>query len=376
MANNGTKTAYENEQIKRDFYLQLSGGRGFAKASIQVHADAIAQWQTFTENDDFSNFNKIKAGGFVVWLSTRSAKTKTGKLALVTQSNYLRHIRKFFEWLSDQPGYRSKILKSEVSFLRLSKKDASIARQGTTKQMPTFEQGQKLIQSIVIRNELDQRDRALISLIFITGIRISAATTLRMKNFDKLEEIIDQNAADGVKTKASKRIPCTFFPIGWDDPKRYFLKWYLYLESKGFLPDDPIFPATLGGFAAEKNNHNNDLISRNCWSSSGPAREIFQKRFLDAGLPYFHPHSFRHLIVGILSKNRHLTEEQRKAISLNLGHEDVVTTFGSYGYGNMTFPEAAKIVKNLGNPNDRRENTPLSDEERDVLEKLLKRNME
>jgi|SRR5579872_5126444 len=372
MAKNIPKTAYENEQIKRNFLQQLEGGRGFAETSIQVHADAIAQWQTFTEKDDFSNFNKTKAREFVKWLSTRPAKTKTGKIALVTQSNYLRHVKKFFEWLSEQPGYRSKILKSEVNFLRLSKKDASIARQGTTKQMPTFEQVQKLIQSIEVKNELDQRDRALISLIFITGARISAVATLRMKNFNWQEEIIDQNPADKVKTKASKRIPCTFFPIGWDDPKRYFMEWYAYLESKGFLPDDPIFPATFGGFAAEKNNHSKDLLSRNCWNTSSPAREIFKKRFLDAGLPYFHPHSFRHLIVGTLSKNRRLTEEQRKAISLNLGHEDVVTTFGSYGYSNMTSEEAITVVKNLGNPGDDA-STSITEEDAVFLERIARK---
>lgn len=372
MANNRKKTAYDNEQIKREFYLQLKGGGGFAKTSIQVYADAIAQWQTFTGNDDFFNFNKIKAGGFVEWLSARPAKTKTRKIALVTQSNYLRHVKKFFEWLSDQPGYRSKILKNEIDFLRLSKKDACIARQGTTKQIPTFEQVRKLIESIEIKNELDQRDRALISLIFITGARISAVATLRMKNFNKQEEMIDQNAADGVKTKASKRIPCTFFPIGWDDPKRYFIEWYSYLESKGFLPNDPIFPATLSSFAVEKNNHSENLISRNCWKTSGPAREIFQKRFLNASLRYFHPHSFRHLIVGILSKNR-LTEEEKKAISLNLGHEDVATTFGSYGYGGMTPAESIRIVKSLENPGSSN-GSVLNDEQRAAIEALLKRS--
>jgi integrase len=367
-----TKSKYNSEQIKRDFFEQLKGARGFAKSSIHVFADSIAQWEKFTKDHDFSNFSKAKASAFVEWLSTRLSKTKSGKIALVTQYNYLRRVKKFFEWLSDQPGYKNKISKNDVNFLRLSKKDARIAQQGTTRRMPVFEDIKTLIESIEIKNEIDKRDRALISLTFITGGRISAVTTLRMKNFDKHEKIINQNPGDGVKTKSSKQISCTFFPIGWDEPEKYFMEWYQYLESKGFQPDDPIFPATLSGFGSRKSNPAKDIISKNFWGNAGSARNIFRKRFGEANLPYFHPHSFRHLIVSIVSKNR-LTEEEKKAISLNLGHEDVATTFGSYGYGGMTPGESIKIVKELGNPKENLSGS-MTEEERAVLENFLKRN--
>jgi hypothetical protein len=47
-----------------------------------------------------------------------------------------------------------------------------------------------------------------------------------MKNFDKITKIIDQNPGDGVRTKYSKKILTTFFPIGWEEPERYFIEWY------------------------------------------------------------------------------------------------------------------------------------------------------
>ncbi len=367
------KTTYENEVIKREFFEQLKGARGFSKSSVRSHAEAIHQWEAFTKNEDFSAYEKSKAVSFTEWLSTRLAKTKSGKISLVTQYNYLRRVKKFFVWLSDQPGYKSKILKSDVDYLRLSKADSQIARSGTTKKMPTFEDVRKIIEAICGKSEIDKRDRALISFALITGARISAIVSLKMKSFDKELKQIDQNPGDGVKTKNSKRILTTFFPIGWDDPEKYFMEWYEYLKSKGFQPDDPIFPVTAGSFADGKNGYSKETIGQDAWVGTGAARKIFEKRCKNAGLLYFHPHSFRHLVVNLLSKKR-LTEEEKRAISMNLGHENVGTTFGSYGYGSMNSESAVKIVQKL---KDIREGTSdtlmISDVEKAVLEKLLRR---
>ncbi len=368
-----TNIIYQNEQVKRDFFEQLKGGRGFAKSSVRVFSEAIAQWQTFSKNDDFSNYNKSKAVAFTEWLSVRPAKTKSGKISLVTQYNYLRRVKKFFVWLSDQPGYKSKILKDDVDFLRLSKKDARIAQSGTTKKMPTFEEVKKIIEGIDAKNEIDMRDRALISFAFITGARISAIVSLKMKNFDKKNNLIDQNPGDGVKTKNSKRIFTTFFPIGWDEPEKHFLEWYEYLESKGFQPDDPIFPSTLGSFGNEENSYSKEFIGKDFWVGAGAARKIFEKRCKNAGLHYFHPHSFRHLVVNILSKRR-LTEEEKRAISLNLGHENVGTTFGAYGYGSMNSEDAVRIVQKLKDfQAENQDRLVLSEAEKAALEGLMKR---
>lgn len=365
-----TQTIYQNEEIKREFFEQLKGARGFSKTSVRTHAEAINQWQIFTKNDDFSTYNKSRAVEFTEWLSARPAKTKSGKISLVTQYNYLRRIKKFFVWLSDQPGYKSKILKGDVDYLRLSKADAQIARSGTTKKMPTFEDARKIIEGIGGKSEIDMRDRALISFALITGARISAIVSLKMKSFDKSLKQIDQNPGDGVKTKNSKRILTTFFPIGWDEPEKYFMEWYEYLESKDFQPDDPVFPATAGGFNDNESGYSKETIGQNAWVGTGAARKIFDKRCKNVGLPYFHPHSFRHLIVSVLSKKR-LTEEEKRAISMNLGHENVGTTFGAYGYGSMNGETAVKIVQKL---KDLQENEGmLSDQDKAVLEKVLKR---
>ena len=42
-----------------------------------------------------------------------------------------------------------------------------------------------------------------------------------------------------------------------------------------------------------------------------------------------------------------LTEEEKKAISQNLGHENTGTTFGSYGYGHIEEDRQIDIVKKI-----------------------------
>ena len=368
-----TNTTNENEQIKRSFLDDLKGARGFTESSVRAHADAIWKWQEFSEHDDFRKFNKARAVQFVDWLANKPSNTPTGKLSVVSRDNYIRRVKKFFSWLSGQPGYKSKVLESEVEYLRLSNKDTKAARSGTTKQMPTFEQAKTIITSIKIENEIDRRDRALLSLALITGMRIDALISLRMKSYDEGEKKIDQNPGDGVRTKNSKRITTTFFHVGWEDPERHFVEWYEHLKSKGFGPDDPIFQATLNGFGETRFEGSKKSVGKDFWNGTGSARKVFERRCLDANVPYFHPHSFRHLVVSVMDKLT-LSEEQKKAISLNLGHANVGTTFGSYGYGNMSNDDAIKIVQKLGAAlGKEKDELTISKEERVVLEGILKR---
>jgi len=69
-----------------------------------------------------------------------------------------------------------------------------------------------------------------------------------------------------------------------------------------------------------------------------------------------------------------LPEKVKKAISLNLGHESVSTTFDSYGHSNMTQNEVFGIINNLKNLKVEVKSTSITKEEREAIEKLLKRS--
>jgi integrase len=86
-------------------------------------------------------------------------------------------------------------------------------------------------------------------------------------------------------------------------------------------------------------------LDRKSWSGAGPIRAIFRGAFTAAGLQYFNPHSFRKTL-ALLGGQKCRTPEEYKAWSQNLGHEDVLTTFSSYG--EVSSYRQAEIIRSMG----------------------------
>jgi len=341
------KKCYENEAIKKEYFEHLKEVKGFSPNSIKVFEQSILLWQEFSDNKDFKTFGKKDVTEFKVWLRKKENKRTKESLSLSYLYHLLRRLRVFFQWLVSQPNYKH-INPTFIDYLSLSKKEARIAIQSKKMDTPSMEDVIKVIENIEIRNEVDKRDRALICFTLLTGARISAIASISMQCFDRENYVVDQNPKLGVKTKFSKQITTTLFPLNYDKALEYFLEWYDYLrEVKGFKGDNPLFPMTeiINGKENTSYRSTGDVIP-SFWSSASGARKVFEKRFIDAGIPYYHPHTFRHLVVKEFLKTR-LTEQEKKAISQNLGHENIGTTFGSYGYGHIEDEKQIEIVKHI-----------------------------
>ena len=90
-----------------------------------------------------------------------------------------------------------------------------------------------------------------------------------------------------------------------------------------------------------------DVLDRKHWSNATPIRTIFRKAFVDAGLSYFNPHSFRNTLVR-LGETTCKSPEEFKAWSQNLGHEKVLTTLTSYG--EVACQRQGEIIRGLATP--------------------------
>ncbi len=343
-----SSTAYKNELVKRKFYEYLANSCGYSASSIECYEQAIWLWEDFTNKADFVGFNKTVADEFKAWLRAKKKIHAEGTVSLSYNFDTLRHLKTFFEWLSTQAGYKSQIRAADIDYLKLSRQDARVATQPKGQESPTIEEVRTVIEAIKGTSEVDMRDKALISLAFLTGARISAISSLPMASFDRATLTLNQDPRLGVKTKFSKRIVTALVPFLYKEPLDYFLAWFDYLVvQRKFAPTDPIFSATKIENGTENlGYHNTQTVDPVFWQSSTSARKIFQHRFAQAGVRYYHPHTFRHLLVKTISKLP-LTEEQKKAVSQNLGHEDVGTTFGSYGYGKIAEDRQVEIVRSI-----------------------------
>jgi len=109
-------------------------------------------------------------------------------------------------------------------------------------------------------------------------------------------------------------------------------------------PDDPLFPRTR---VAQNDNLTFEAVGmeRVNWSNAGPIRKILKEAFEAVGLPYFNPHSFRKTLAQFGERICN-TAEEFKAWSQNLGHENVLTTYLSYG--EVASRRQAEIIRRLG----------------------------
>lgn len=321
------KINLKNERIKRKFFRRLREAEGMAEATINYIEKAILLYGDFTKQADFSKFSAEKAIEFKKWLQKREYRGKP--ISLSTDYSYLRCLTKFFTWLSDQPGYKSKIIPDKIAYLKLSRKEERIATQYTPRNFPALEYVRNLTDSIKIKSEIDLRDRALIAFALLSGARDKALATLPLGCFDEDALIINQNPRAGVETKFAKLIPTTL--LRFDEKLLgYVLEWVSHLKSKGFGSQDPIFPRS----KADQGENNLCFepaleIEPAFWKTTGRIREIFKRRSQEAGLPYFPPHTFRHTAISLALKSCK-DGEQIKAISQNFGHEYVATTLSSY----------------------------------------------
>jgi integrase len=167
-----------------------------------------------------------------------------------------------------------------------------------------------------------------------------------------------------VSTKFSKTFTTYFFPVG-DELREIVAEWMRFLrEEKLWGNDDPLFPATRI-VVGQTHQFEAAGLERAHWSSAEPIRKVFREAFARAGLPYFHPHSIRKTLAR-LGEEVCNSPEEFKAWSQNLGHEQVLTTFLSYG--SVATDRQGEIIRGLGA--NRQPNQPGAD---DIAEAVLRK---
>ena len=340
----------ENERIKRAYFTYLKEARRLSEHSIDAAAAAISRFEEYTQYRDFKRFHTQQAVSFKRRLAGQINRRTGEPLSKSTVFTMLNALRAFFQWLAGQPGYRSSLSYSDSDYFNLSEKEARIAKTSSEKRTPSIEQILHVLHAMPASNAIEKRSRAVIAFTLLTG-----------KHLDVAEGEVLQDARE-VRTKFSKTFTTWFFPVG-DEVRPIVADWIAFLQRDMlFGPDDPLFPATEVTLGSDRQFEAAGL-SRSHWSTATPIRKIFKEAFAKAGLPYFHPHSFRRTLAQLGERLCH-TPEEFKAWSQNLGHETVLTTFSSYG--EVARDRQAKLIRQLG------QMTSRPDFPKEALEQVLR----
>lgn len=330
-----------NERTKRRYFAFLREAKRHSEDTIDMAATAISRFESYIEYRDFKTFRVEQAIAFKKYFANKEAAG--GKLSKATLHTTYGSLKRFFQWLSGQTGYRSKLSYSDAEYFNLSMKEARVATARRQRPVPTLEQVQHVIRTMPANTELERRDRALLAFTLITGARDGAIASARIKHVNIYEHSFFQDARE-VKTKFSKSFTTFFFPVS-DEDTRIVIDWITYLrQDLKWGNEDPLFPSTKMVLAPTFKLEAKGLERKN-WSNADSVRRIFRSAFVAAGLPYFNPHSFRNLLVRI-GEQRCRSPEEFKAWSQNLGHEQVLTTFTSYGV--VPTQRQAKLIQGVG----------------------------
>ncbi|HPR17462.1 MAG TPA: site-specific integrase [Candidatus Cloacimonadota bacterium] len=316
----------ENERIKHKYFDYCSKANAYSEKTIIQMERSINRWDDFTHHLSYKQFSERNVLDFKNMLQK---DVDENIIQPGTAKRNLKDLHKFLHWLRLIPGYKSKIDPLIIDYLEPSRRMNIQENNYSDKIYPTLQQVKIIWNSIEIETDIDKRDRVIFSLLILTGIRIEALSTLRLDCFDPAKLTIDQSPQKGVKTKFGKRIKTTI--INFDkELVQNVTDWYNMLLEKGYGVHDPLIPGAVStrqnGLCFSKSEKMGKQFIK-----SGRLRAIIKERCAKVGYNDFTPHSFRHAHLALASKLAK-TAEEFKAISMNVGHENIETTFGCYGH--------------------------------------------
>ncbi len=335
------KVVEENERMKRKYVFYLEQADGLDAKSTDKVLAAILKFEQSTGFKPFKRFHIEQAAKFKATLS--QAKNQRGQpLSHSTIDATLTLVRKFFHWLAGQTGYKKVLTYSDTRYFNNNRKSARIAHTANEKECPTPEAVFHAFQAMPSATEFDKRDKALFAFFMLTGARVGAVASLRIKHIDLFNGRVFQDPRE-VDTKAAKLIDTTFFPV---DPAylECFTAWMEFLRvEKFFGPTDAVFPKAEMGLAKDGGFERQGL-SRDPFATTTPLNKIIRNAFAMVQLPQYTPHAFRTTLIQ-MANDKCNTVEEFKAWSMNIGHENMAVTIGSY----LPIPKQRKeeLIKNL-----------------------------
>ncbi|MEN8134342.1 MAG: tyrosine-type recombinase/integrase [Thermodesulfobacteriota bacterium] len=334
-----------NERIKRKYLDFLKEAKRNNESTVDSAAKALNRFEVYTKFKDFKRFHISQAKAFKYYLAEQKGQQSEKKLSKSTLNTTLTQLKRFFQWLAREPGYKSRIDYNDAEYFNLSDKETRIATAKRQQKMPTIEQIECVINTMPVGTEIERRDRALIAFTLLTGARVSAIASMKLKHVNLIDGYVNQDARE-VNTKSSKTFSTFFFPVG-EEINGIVAEWVSYLrEEKLWGNDDPLFPKT---HIAQGASHQFEAegLERKHWRTASPIRKIFSEAFDRADIPRFNPHSFRNTITQ-LGQKVCKTPEELKAWSQNLGHEKVLITLTSYG--EVECHRQGEIMRDLAMP--------------------------
>lgn len=223
-------------------------------------------------NEINQRMEEITADQIRYYLAVRSTRDKLSK---TSQDNELRVLKSFFKWCSGEEY----IKRNPTENIKAVKKEKRIKRPFTETEL-----------ELIREKAENKRDRAMVEVLYSTGVRVSELCGMNTKDIEN-DEIIVFGKGEKERTvylNARAKIAVSEYLAGRTDS------------------DPALFVGKRTGKRLNK----------------GGVEKIIRDIGKKAGIPNCHPHRFRRT-AGTIALNRGMPLEQ---VQQMLGHEDIATT--------------------------------------------------
>ncbi|MGD0611538.1 MAG: hypothetical protein ABSB41_08470 [Anaerolineales bacterium] len=331
--------------ILRDNYLRVKDHLLYLHEVHQVQMVTVQSYWTYLRHlllwlDDqpLAKADKIRPT-FPVYISSLPGKDGVPALAIESQKSIMDVSRRFFHWAKAEGihGFQS-MPQSWIETLKVAPFAAEIPRSHI---YVTEEEILQIARIPVLPDDLaGLRDKAAACMLFLSGARAQAFTTLPIQAVFLENHSIDQFPSLGVKTKFNRSM--TTFLLEIPELLAVVQEWDTLVRAQ-LSPSSPWY-AVINNQWGEQH-----ITDKNPGRNRVESLDKRMKRLItQAGLTFKSAHKFRHghAVYGLLHAR---TPADFKAVSMNLMHRSTEITDQIYAFlseGDLK----AHILKLAGNP--------------------------
>jgi len=327
-----------NYQLVKDYLRSIGGARMLEESSVRRYWFYSRHLLLWAMETPLHKADRIKPH-FPAYVSSLPSPRSEAELAAETQKKIIELARGFFTWVrSNRPQEYRRLSPEWIAALRPPRKRAS-------RNEHVFVTPDEVLQIARLKIPADdlatRRDQAAAAMLFLSGMRAGAFTTLPLEAVDIEDMRIRQWPELGVHTKNGKKATTFLFQIPelvdgaleWDR----FVRSELSAKARWYVPIDQHWGLQVLSKGSPGANRGLALDKR--------LRLLFAR----AGLPYRSAHKFRHghAVYGLLRAG---TMADYKALSENMMHADIRTTDDTYAM--LSSEEVRKRIAGLFSTTD------------------------
>jgi site-specific recombinase XerC len=319
------ETSSSNLRWLYGYRIFLEGHQELDVRTVDEHLRAMSRMSAFLGHKPFETITILDVLQFKDKLRHMRDLEESKGLSRSTVLHTLDRCGAFFRWLKRRPGIDMD--PDLPGYFKLSRNERSAESSMVKGTSLNFDQTLRIFAGMPASSSIELRDRAIIAMFIVTGIRIAALITLRGKHVNARTRWIDQDPRE-VDTKFGKHIRTYCLDLGYGLLDA-ITQWARWRDSNGFGDDAPFFlpdrylqPNCIGlGYRPAA------VEAAQCWKSEDPVQRIIKDAARAGGIPDdgISSHDFRKMLHPFLSKRGAMMIIEEIALQLNFGQTPVET---------------------------------------------------